>query len=441
MNILLRYYAKQGWHYWHNLSLRFKIELLIVGIIFVAFFSEKGAHLFFQWLNSRGITPISLAVFTLHLILLFYAATVPFIYYILLPKQVGFHVLRVQPLAGLSMVMLLFLSTLKYQLIPLFLMIPLLIAFTLTTNFFVVAYFVTGILIYPLLFILTIHLLKMFTDGYFKSISLYFLFWSSYFLLYACLYFYLDYYLIYQSVVLILICGWFYHKRGILDNQQHWFNQGKKSARVQPITFIQYHDFPKIMRPLFAREALVSLRNIRYIRLKLISSLLYILLLVIGHDYFPDNYINFVSAVTFIFIWLHYAYQFNEKYVQPEFPVFMRTMPVKFITLVSARILSELIYILILLVLQNLILILFGTAVATILYLSGGIIIFAGLILYIIAIVRIQFYHNPRLAGYAYHFLVVFSVMMIANFYLVGPLITASLIFYLTLLARRQIAR
>ena len=441
MNVLLRYYAKQGWHYWHNLSLRFKIELFIVGIIFVSFFSEKGAHLFFQLLNSRDITQIGLAVFTLHLILLFYAATVPFMYYILLPKQAGFHVLRVQPLAGSSMVMVLFLSSLKYQLIPLLLMVPLLIAFTLTTNVFAVAYFVTGILIYPLLFILTIHFLKIFTDSYYKSISLYFLFWSIYFLFFTGLYFYLDHYLLYQSVFLMLICGWFYYKRGILDNQQYWFNKVKKSVRAQSFTFIQYHDFPKIMRPLFARETLVSLRNIRYIRLKLISTMLYILLLLAGHEYFPDNYIHFVAAVTFLFIWLHYAYQFNEKYVQPEFPLFMRTMPVKFFTLVSARILSELIYILLLLVLQNVVLMLAGTAIATILYLSAGIIIFAGFILYIIAIVRIQFYHNPRLAGYAYHFLVIFSVMMIANFYLVGPLITGSLIIYLTLLARRQIAR
>ncbi len=441
MKILLRYYAKQGWHYWQNLSLRFKIELFTVGIIFVAFFSEKATHLFYQWLNTRGITSIGLAVFTQSLILLLYTATVPFIYYILLPKQVGFQILRVQPLSRSSQIMLLFLSSAKYQLIPLFLMIPLLIAFTLTTDVFVVAYFVTGIMIYPLLLILTIHFLKILTGGYFKSISFYFLFMSSYFLIFALLYFYLDYYLLYQLVVLILVCMWFYRKREILDKQQYGFMTSRKLDAVQAFPSIHYHDFPKILRPLFAREALVSLRNIRYIRLKLISTLLYILLLLIGHDYFSDNYINFVSAVTFIFIWLHYAYQFNEKYVQPEFAVFMRTMPVQFFALVSARIFSELIYILILLVLQTFILILVGTAVATILYLSGGVIIFAGFILYIIAIVRVQFYHNPRLAGYAYHFLVIFSVMMIANFYLVGPLVTAVLILYLTLLARRQIAR
>ncbi len=438
MNILLRYYALQGWHYWQNLSLRFKLELLVIATIFTAFFSEKLTVLFGSWLSTISITPLGLSAFILHTLLLFYAISVPFIYYKLLPKQVGFRLLNVQPLTRASLLILLILSSAKYHLIPILLMIPVLIALSLTTNLIALTYFLAGIIIYPILYLLTIHYLNTSANGYFRPVAKYFFILICYFGIFVSVYLYLDYYLLYQTVITLLACWLFYRNRNILDTIRFWYGpQGK--VQTFPLLSIRYNEFPGILRPLIAREMIVSLRNIRYLRLKIASTLLYILLLITGHEYFDDTYVNFVSAITLLFIWLHYSYQFNEKYVQPEIVIFMRTMPLRFFRLVAARIISEIVYILILLVLQNLILILYQTPFDTILYLSTGIIIFAVVVLYIIAIVRIQFYDNPRLAGYAYHFLVIFSVMMSINFYLVGPVITFALLIYLTYLSRKQI--
>jgi hypothetical protein len=70
--------------------------------------------------------------------------------------------------------------------------------------------------------------------------------------------------------------------------------------------------------------------------------------------------------------------------------------------------------------------------------LLGIISLFSIFILYIITIIRIIFFDNPRFAGYAYHFLIIFTLVMIFNFYLVGPLITLLLIIYLNYISYRQ---
>jgi hypothetical protein len=70
--------------------------------------------------------------------------------------------------------------------------------------------------------------------------------------------------------------------------------------------------------------------------------------------------------------------------------------------------------------------------------LLGIISLFSIFILYIITIIRIIFFDNPRFAGYAYHFLIIFTLVMISNFYLVGPVITLLLIIYLNYVSYRQ---
>ncbi len=440
MNILLRYYALQAQHYWRNLSIRFRIELLLIALLFTAFFSEKATRLFGSWLTTGSVTSFGLTIFALNVLLLLYAATVPFIYYKLLPRQPGFHILRVQPLNRISLMLLMILSAVKYHLIPLLLMLPVLIALALTTNFSAVILFLLGMFICPVYFILLIHVLNVSVPGYVRPVTLYFATTGAYFILLGLAYLFFAYYTVYQLGMILLPGIWFYQKRSIWDRPVLWHTPVKKS-RSNPLSRIRYPDFPRILRPLTAREILVSLRNVRYLRLKLFSTLLYILLLTAGYDYFSDSYINFVSAVTLVFIWIHYSAQFNEKYVQPEIRVFMRTMPLKFFPLVLARIISELIYILLLLILQNIILLIAGIPAALMLYLSAGVLIFATAVFYVIAVLRILFYDNPRLAGYAYHFLIIFSLMMTANFYLVGPVVILALLAYLTLLSRRQIVK
>jgi hypothetical protein len=439
MNTLVRYSALQLWHYWRNLSFRFKSEFFLLLLLFTAFFGEKTVILFRTWLVSETVTPAGLAAFVLNILLLLYGVTIPFIYFKLLPKQTGFKLLRVQPISDKSWIILLIISAAKYQTIPLMLMIPVLIGLAVTAGALIVAGFLAGMVICPVLLVLIIHMLHISKKGYLKPLIGYFLILIIYFGVFACLYFTGSFYWLYQFVMILFAGLIIYRNLPAWEIQEIRTDQDSKTDS-HPFSRLGYMDFPKILRPLMVRELLVSLRNIRLLRLKILSMVLYMIVLIAGHSYFTENFINFASAVTLIFIWIHYSYQFNEKYVQPEIRVFIRTIPVKFFHLVFARIFSELIYVLILLILQAAVLLFAGTPFRLMIYMSGGVIIFASFLFYIIAVVRITFFHNPRLAGYAYHFLVIFSVMMIANFYLVGPVIILVLLVYITFMGRRQLA-
>ena len=53
---------------------------------------------------------------------------------------------------------------------------------------------------------------------------------------------------------------------------------------------------------------------------------------------------------------------------------------------------------------------------------------FSMLVLSIMLNFQIMFYDDPRLAGYAYHFTIIFLLIMTINFRLVGPLISIILL-------------
>ena len=67
-----------------------------------------------------------------------------------------------------------------------------------------------------------------------------------------------------------------------------------------------------------------------------------------------------------------------------------------------------------------------------------ALVLFSAILLFIIINIRLLYLENARTAGYAYHSLVIFSILMIGNFYLVGPLVIFGLLIYLSWLSYRQ---
>jgi hypothetical protein len=208
---------------------------------------------------------------------------------------------------------------------------------------------------------------------------------------------------------------------------------------------LDYFNFPRIIprniSPFFIKDVLAYIRNKNYIRLKTISLLIYIVLLILVELFYKQNYSTVVSLLTLILIWEHYSHQFNEKYVVQESAALLKVLPLKYYQFTIAKFFSEFLYILIILVIVLLSSILHGVPWDKILNLLGIITFFSVFILYIITIIWTMYFDNPRFAGYAYHFLIIFTLVMSLNFYLVGPLISLFIIIYLNFISYRQFVK
>jgi len=188
---------------------------------------------------------------------------------------------------------------------------------------------------------------------------------------------------------------------------------------------------------LFRKELYSLWRNPRYRRLKLQTFFFYLGTLIILHymlNEANDMWMMFFSTAVF---WMHYNVHFNSKYVSAEPDWFFRTLPVKFHRAWFSRFFAEFFYVVLLLIAQWLFLALAGIAFSTQIQWIGALLLFASIILSIVLNFQILFYDNPRLAGYAYHFTLLFIVVSAYNYSLVGPLSAVFLLAYFTYLTRR----
>jgi len=192
------------------------------------------------------------------------------------------------------------------------------------------------------------------------------------------------------------------------------------------------------VQPLFLKEILSHIRNKNYMRLKIISLFIYVVILILVDLYYLDYYENAVSLLTLLLIWEHYSHQFNEKYVTKEPRYFLKVLPIKFYQYCLSKFLGEFIYISFILIIVFVITFLHGIPLQNIVTILGFIGLFSLFVLYIMTLIRVIFYDNPRAAGYAYHFLIIFTLVMNFQYYLVGPLITLFLIIYLHFKSYRQ---
>ena len=147
MNSLYLYFFKQYINIWKNLSLRIRIEILILFIIYFSFFTTRLISLFNEQLNNHNTTEFGFVQFVLHSLVFLISISIPFIHSYIIPRQPGITYYKSLPLNSLNTFWLLFFSHYKYQVIGLILVLPIFMAMLFTINNFLAIYFIVSVII------------------------------------------------------------------------------------------------------------------------------------------------------------------------------------------------------------------------------------------------------------------------------------------------------
>lgn len=449
MFIIFKYSLLQIKHYIYRLRFRIRLEIIILLGIFYSYISEKLIDYFALLLTEPNITNIGLSSFSQHALLIVFALTTPFIYFHLLPRQNSFHLLSLQPLSPSAILGFLTVYYLKYQMILLIIIIPVFIALAANTDPFSMITFSIGIFFYPINYLILVHIINASLISKAKILTVYYLIQILYFAIFVILYLTDSYYILYHIIIFLLSA--FYFFRRLKNIWKQWDTILRKYASVKNDwkslwQRVGYSNFPKIVplkiHPLFVRELLAHLRNRDYVRLKMISVILLVVILKILDSYFIENYKSIFVLTCLVFIWYHYTHQFNKKYTFAESKYFLKTTPFYFYQIFLAKFLSELIFTLLFLFIIVIALLIHGSTISEIMQVFTILGLFSIFVLATTVMFRILFYDNPRSAGYAYHFVIFFSLTMLAaEFYLVAPITILFLLFYFSYLSYRQFVK
>ena len=448
MSSLYIYYFKQYKNTWNNLSLRLRIEIIILFIIYFTFFTTRLINIFNIQLNNSAATPIGLTQIILHTLIILVSFSVPFIHLNLLPKQKGIVHFRSLPLNKLNTFWFLFFLHFKYQVIGLIIILPVFIALMVSTGFLLSINFIIFVLLYEIILIIFITNLSANSKQNRLIVLKYFLTIFFTFSIYFLIYFYTDYYFLFDPILfvgatILLLLRW---KNFWFD----WDNYIRKTnidstQQKRKNRWFAYSDFNKLplpkISPLFAKEMLNYLRNRKFIRMQIFSIIIFCMILVFLQIKVHENFVLYSSAVTILFIWQHFSLQFNEKYMKADSAVFIKTLPFKYYQIWIAKFISEFLFVFCLLLFLPILYLLMGLPIVEIYQSLFVIILFSLVVLATIINFKIIFFDRPRFAGYAYHFFVIFVFVMSINYYLVGPIIALILLIYFTFYSYREFAR
>jgi len=448
LSSLYLYFFKQYKNTWKSLSIRIRIEIIILFIIYFSFFTTRLTQIVNEQLSNPGTTPIGLTQFILHVLIFLISISIPFIHLNLLPKQKGLVYYRTLPLNKLNTFWLVFFLHYKYQLIGVIVVLPVFIALLITLNIILSCNFIGSIILYQIILVLYISDLathaKYTINIFIKYFSLLVIVIGFYFLMY----FYTDYYFLFDPFFFTASLIYFIPKwRNNCFDWDNYIkishgNSRKKNNKFRLFSYsaIQKFPFPKIS-PLLAKEMLNYLRNRKFIRIHFFSLIIFCLILVFLHIKVHENFVLYSSAVTMLFIWQHLSLQFNEKYMKADSAVFIKTLPFKYYQLWIAKFISEFIFVFSLLLLLTILYLLMGLPILQIYQSLFAIILFSLIVLATIINFKIMFFDRPRFAGYAYHFFIIFVFVMSINYYLIGPIIALILLIYFTFYSYREFAR
>ena len=372
---MIQILIKQNYNKWTRLDWWHRTQLVLLTIILLAYLVSQSQSWF--KLNQNNIVSGSIIFLSLFAALL--GLQGGFVLKYAIPRQKSLYIFHTLPLSTNELVQIIF----YYY--HLFALIPFLLLLVISTGIFPLhpvlglIVFVTGLLLDLLIFRIVLFIL-------FRTISLR------------------------RSVPRGAI-----QLEDIYTFNTHMYQAKKvkpKAGRIPATLFGQ----------LMLKELVGLWRNPRYRRLKIFTYLTYILILITL--YFSgisnsDMWMMFFSAAVF---WAHYNVYFNSKYVVPDPEWYFRTLPLKFNKVWFSKFLAEFIYIAVLLLSQWTFLMLAGVEFWIQLNWIGALGLFAAIILSVVINFQILFFDNPRLAGFAYHFTILFILIMSINFRLVGPL-------------------
>jgi hypothetical protein len=436
MWIILKYFLLQFLNYWKQLQFRIKIEIVILLTIFYIYVTKQLVFKFSSFLEQSDFTPLHLNMLVQPGLLLPLLIGIPFIYFSLIPRQKNIQLLRLLPLGSGPSAMLLLVHFWKYELIYLIIILPVATAVGITLGPWLLLYLLLVLVLLPSAMFLFLHLLSAIFSSIYKVLFIYLALAILYYLFLMVLY-RTSCYILYQIIIYLFL---------ILFVYRFWFRHWEKwdiildrfrpvpERRTAPSGTINYFTLapyvPLAIRPVFVKEILLQFRNHRYLRLKVLTLIIFLLGALLIQQYAAENFRTLLAVLVIVLIWWHYSSQFNEKYVLPESKYFLKTMPLRYYQFVLPKFLAELIYIMILTGLVLIIFLLHGEELSVAAMSILSMLMVSIFILLSTIIFKTMFYDNPRLAGYAYHFLILFGLVISVNFYFIGPVITILLLIY-----------
>ncbi len=418
---------------WRQLGLLYRIEIvLLLALIYIYLVTRIQPYL------ADDSVIMQTAIFSAGIYALLLLLNGTFVLRFALPRQEGLKVFYAQPLDKTTLLKLTGYYYVKYQLIFFVGLLPVL------TALFIRQWLIgTGLLIFILLISLIIFLwhfllfaYKNRTKGFWIINLLAALFFM---MIWGWLLLYNNRPLVWvATAVLILLAGalsfFFWYKLLPPALERLWPPTERFYTSSIRWSF-SLSWISKSWDALLRKEALTLWRNPSYRRLKGITVLVYTGALGYFALYDAAPRYDEMILTAMLIIWLHYAQHFSDKYVLPEADWFVRTLPVRFFSLWLAKLSVEFLYVLFLLAAQWGVLLAAGAESSVQVNILGLLLLFSLLVLTTMINFQLLFYDNPRLAGYAYHFTVLFFTVMSINYRFVGPVITLFmmvLIFYKT---------
>ena len=430
---MLKFLLRQPLNSWRYMGWLHRIEIiLLVGLIYIVT-NGKIHQQYLDWLNYDWITQFGLTSLVTNFFIIALFLSGPFILLYMIPRQSGLHPFYSKPLTSKQLFQLIGYYYFKYQLITTIIYLVFLSALfginglaSITSLAMMMAF---GLLIYVFQFKIFINRKSNlhFLGFHFAIIILYTT-------IYSIFYWYLNIPWIFNLLILtatgfILWKQWpkeaTIHLESIYPKKSSW----QVNHQTSRLDFKKIPKFlPAKLQALFNKELLGLWRNPLYRRLKWITFISYIILMIIILFSQIENKDLIMTLLTGLVIWLHYSNYFNEKYVQPEPDWYFYTVPFRFRHLWLSKFLVEFIFIIIILISFWAMLFISGFNLNEQLNMVLLMLPFSMLVLSIMLNFQIMFYDDPRLAGYAYHFTIIFLLIMTINYRLVGPLISIILL-------------
>jgi len=446
LKLICKYFYLQTINFWKDLSLRLQLEIIFLLIVYFSFFTGRLIDYSNELLKNPDISPEGLVLFLLHVFILIVSITMPFIHLNLIPKQKYLTVFRTVPLNLSNSFILLVFYHLKYQIISLILIVPFYVALIFNTGIFISSFFPIFLLLYMLLFIFLITFFTVKNKSGFKIVFQYFFVIFSFNLIFAFFYLKTDYFIYFDLIVIpgafTLLFKWW------AKNWENWdvfLNRNINSDKTGSSYKIKYDNLlkfvPDSVYPFFAKELLNQVRNKKYVRLQIVLIVIFLMLLVLITINVENDFVIYATVLTVILIWQHYSLQFNEKYVKADSRFFMKTLPFKYSQIWLSKFITEYIFVIIVQLILLCSFLIRKLTLSEILQTLALVNLFSTIVLIMIINFKITFYDQPRFAGYAYHFFVIFTTVMIINYWLVGPMITIFLIVYFTFSSYKEFAK
>lgn len=433
---MLRLLFKQPINIWRTLELRYKIEALLLFILIYAFLATRLYTLFDNWIN-EGASEIGITLLVCNFFTFMLTFSSIFILRWFIPKQKGVNIFVSKPLNNKQVLKILSYYSFKYLSVYIILFLPVVTA--LTANFGIYSTLLSIIIVTLISYSFLLIFFRL-ENSYKAGRAFIFpgiLISLTYHGLFASLYWWTEYVFIFQlfMVVLAAVVIFFVirEKRRILFLDNFFAYKKKEISRPQITAkkaFRIIDFFPSKIQALFEKEIHSLWRNRYYKKLKIQSFIIFVLLSMLIITASIEHKEIWLSVLTCLIIWWHYSNNFNEKYVTSDPQWLIRTLPIRFRHLFLAKYFAEITFVF-LLILSDIILMQFSGVGSLIqFYNLAFIFMFAHLVLFTMLNFQIMFYDNTRLAAYAYHFSLLFIVIMILNYRLVGPVIALGLLIF-----------